>query len=74
MYLIIVCSVTLVYFCTWFFHNLFFPDVSDCILSLIWQTNPCTDVDFEVGFSLIYLFGGTIVFALIINFLSNNID
>ena len=65
-YFLIVCSMFLVYFCSWLFSSLFFPNLPDCIMSRIWNTNPCTDVDFDGNLSFFYVLGGTCIFTAIL--------
>jgi hypothetical protein len=73
-YFLIVCSMILVYFCSWLFSTLFFPNLPDCIMSRIWNTNPCTDVDFDGNFSFFYVICGTCIFTAIFFLFPINVE
>ncbi len=57
VFTIIAVSTIFILWGTWVLRSAFFPDFLDCLMSSIWNADPCTDVDFEGEIQFIIFLG-----------------
>lgn len=50
------CTI-LILWGVWLLRLAFFPNFLDCLMSMIWNADPCADVDFEGGIQFIIFLG-----------------